>query len=368
MIWVNIAVVLLIAGCVYLSPQLSRPTVPLGVSVPARYAADPVVAIAIRRFHRITGSAGVVLLVAVVAIPNPAVGLAVGTLGMVAAGALALIWCRRSIIMTKRESHWYDDVSVVASASVSPQAHATPRRVWWSIGVALLVQAVAAAVGVARWSQLPQRFPVHFGISGRADSWADKSVMTVFGPLLIGLVVTVVLGVLLVILAKLPPRRYADGDQGGAKQRAESTLRVTTTILSGAVVLVATMFAVVGTTTYLTVPDELRGVVVIAMTVVMLAFAGFAVVRATRLRGEHQVVVTSESSTKSGTSAADSPDDDRVWKGGLVYFNRDDPAVFVPKRVGVGYTVNVGAPAGMALTIALLAFVVLGVVLPLALH
>lgn len=368
MIWVDVAVVLLIAGCVYLSPQLSRPTVPLGVSVPARYAADPVVTTAIRRFHRITASAGVVLVVAVVAIPNPVVGLAVGALGIVAAGALALTWCRRSIIMAKRESHWYDDVSVVMTASVIPSPDATPRRVWWSIGVALLVQAVAAVVGVARWSQLPHRFPVHFGISGRADSWADKSVMTVFGPLLIGLVVTVVLGALLIALVKSPPRRYADGDQDGAKQRAESTLRVTTTILGGAVVLVGIMVALTSLTTYLSVSDAVRSATLVAMTVVMLTFAAFAILRATSLRGSTHVAATSESSTKSGTSAADSPDDDRVWKGGLVYFNRDDPAVFVPKRVGVGFTVNVGSRAGMTMTVVFLALVVMGVVLPLALH
>jgi len=35
---------------------------------------------------------------------------------------------------------------------------------------------------------------------------------------------------------------------------------------------------------------------------------------------------------------------DRAWKLGLVYFNRDDPALFVEKRFGVGYTVNFARP------------------------
>ena len=30
------------------------------------------------------------------------------------------------------------------------------------------------------------------------------------------------------------------------------------------------------------------------------------------------------------------------WKAGVFYSNRDDPALFVPKRFGIGYTLNFG--------------------------
>ena len=39
-------------------------------------------------------------------------------------------------------------------------------------------------------------------------------------------------------------------------------------------------------------------------------------------------------------------DDDRYWFGGIFYNNPDDPAVFVPKRLGLGWTVNFGNPRG----------------------
>lgn len=33
---------------------------------------------------------------------------------------------------------------------------------------------------------------------------------------------------------------------------------------------------------------------------------------------------------------------DEFWRGGIFYVNRDDPALFVPKRYGIGYTLNFG--------------------------
>ena len=38
-------------------------------------------------------------------------------------------------------------------------------------------------------------------------------------------------------------------------------------------------------------------------------------------------------------------DDDRFWKAGLLYVNRDDPAVMVGSRFGAGWTLNLGNPA-----------------------
>src|SRR6201987_6566316 len=35
---------------------------------------------------------------------------------------------------------------------------------------------------------------------------------------------------------------------------------------------------------------------------------------------------------------------DRCWKAGIFYVNRADPALFVEKRVGIGYTLNFGNP------------------------
>jgi uncharacterized membrane protein len=58
------------------------------------------------------------------------------------------------------------------------------------------------------------------------------------------------------------------------------------------------------------------------------------------------------SRTKTRTSAdrqrtdAVFRDDDQYWYGGIFYNNPDDPAVFVPKRYGLGWTVNFGRPLG----------------------
>ena len=48
-------------------------------------------------------------------------------------------------------------------------------------------------------------------------------------------------------------------------------------------------------------------------------------------------------------------DDDRHWVAGVFYVNHDDPAVMVPKRFGVGWTVNFARPSVIIVSVALIA-------------
>lgn len=46
--------------------------------------------------------------------------------------------------------------------------------------------------------------------------------------------------------------------------------------------------------------------------------------------------------------------EDRFWKLGVFYFNRNDPAVMVEKRFGIGYTMNFAHPVAWLIFLLLL--------------
>lgn len=52
---------------------------------------------------------------------------------------------------------------------------------------------------------------------------------------------------------------------------------------------------------------------------------------------------------------------DECWKFGLVYVNRADPALWVKKQTGLGYTLNFGHPVAAVLTLLLLVGIILAI-------
>jgi len=70
--------------------------------------------------------------------------------------------------------------------------------------------------------------------------------------------------------------------------------------------------------------------------------------------------------TESGRAApVGDRSSDKYWKLGLIYVNRSDPALFVEKRFGIGYTVNFGHPGVWVFLAVLVAvFVAINFIVP----
>ena len=56
-------------------------------------------------------------------------------------------------------------------------------------------------------------------------------------------------------------------------------------------------------------------------------------------------------------------DDDEHWKLGVLYFNPGDASVFLPKRFGVGWTLNLARPSAWAIVVGAVVLTVAFVVL-----
>lgn len=355
--WMNLGIVVMIGGLLWLTPRLSRHTVPLGVSVPSNKTDHPVVEASLRRFR-----IGVAVATAVVAVASLLVGYdeqagAIAPLVVVALGGLIYVWARRPIMQAKADEHWYADVPVRMRASVTAGDDGSwTSRVqigWYVASVAILL--VTAAVGAARYDDLPGRIPTHFSGWSTPDQYGSTSVLTVFGPLLIGLaVVVVMLGIIAVSYAS-PVRQYPDGDAGAGRVRAlrmrELAARtigllclLCNLIICGACVAIWFDVTSWALPPVLIVPLALMGV-----TIVWVVIAGM------RLQ-------TDTSPAAGDAVGPQSPDDDRYWKAGLFYVNRDDPALFVPKRQGIGWTVNLAHRGGQAFVAVTLLIAVAGAV------
>ena len=57
-------------------------------------------------------------------------------------------------------------------------------------------------------------------------------------------------------------------------------------------------------------------------------------------------------------------DDDRYWSAGVFYHNPDDPALFVPKRFGLGWTLNFGHPQAKLVLIGMLVLLLVLLLVP----
>jgi uncharacterized membrane protein len=335
---------------------LRPPGLPLSVRVPQAHIDDPVVLSAIRRFRwgLVLAWATTAALTVLLAIFGQApLATVLPVLLYTALSILILVLSRRMIISAKRVGGWFEGVPVRMSAQLTPPAYRHPPIIWPALAV--IVLAATTAVDVALYPTLPDPIAVHFNAAGNVDGWAAKSIWSVFGVLMIGAAVVILLAVLSVFAARYSVRVQADDTAQQAALRTQVQRTMLTSLLSELSFVLALGFSAIELAQRLlpgvrgAVAGSAIGLVVLVMAVVIGNVArGRAQLRPANVRDP-------------GSPRPDAVDDDEHWKGGLIYVNRDDPALVVPRRFGLGWTVNLGHPAGIALTILLLLVIAGGV-------
>ena len=176
---------------------------------------------------------------------------------------------------------------------------------FWLSAVSLIVLLAAAVDLHVNWDSLPVRLPAHWGLDGQIDRWNERSVHAVYGQLIFGVLLNAWLLMLALSLW-----------HGVRRSQYRSAV---------VQVLVAAQFAVslsVCVATYLMVRnlDRTLGLTIILISgICIVAFAFRTVLRVYTERDDARQT---------------------VWVGDTFYFNREDPALAVPRRNGFGYTFN----------------------------
>ncbi|MFI9270117.1 DUF1648 domain-containing protein [Kitasatospora sp. NPDC052896] len=356
---INGVLPLLVLLPAWLAPSLSGPTLAFGVRVPAAHAAAPVIAEqrrAYRRWVTLGGAALVPLALALSAVVTGTVLRTVGPLAAVAVCLAGYLRANRAIRAVKQREDWYRGLRQAVVTDTTLRTRPEPFPWPWATPAALVL-AISTALGIARYPSLPDRLPMHFDGPGHADRFAATSVGTAFAPVFAQ---AATLGLLLAVTwlafrsrADLDPARpgiTAHQHRGFIRRTAISVLLLTA--CANLSILAAAWQIWNGDRTLTLLP-------VIAPVTVGLALAIGVAVRTGR-NGSRLAARPTPGTTEPKESDEVHQDDDRLWRaGGLFYVNRQDSAVFVPKRFGVGWTVNFGNPRSAGLAVLLIAFVVL---------
>ena len=369
---VTLLIVILIGAMFYAMPWLTRPTIPLGVSIPSTRISDPVVTGAVKRYRigMIAVTLGAVVVGVVGAALAPLVAALLPIVVMLVGTLVVYLTSRRLIQQAKRDGDWYHDVPVrlAATLTTADRPRIAPALGWYVAGIIVLMAAII--IGAAIYDSLPDPIPVHWNADGVADRFAAKDLWSVFGPIVLGIGVVAFLFLLAVLMPRWPVRPVASDSPDVSARIAVAQVTLMQGLLGQIAFLIALEFACVAVVGWLA-PDS-PTVILVSTLVLPLLLAALIVLFVVRYRratvAARAGVPVSAGGAGGGAGAprSEAPDDDRFWKAGSVYVNRADPALLVPKRFGVGWTVNLGHPAGIALAVVVLLIVVAAIVLGVA--
>lgn len=199
-------------------------------------------------------------------------------------------------------------------------------------GLAVVILLLMWIWGAVLYPSLPQLVPTHWDMSGEADAFSQRSLASVFGPLLVASVLLV--SVLLVNLG-LSRARYLVSAERRAYGISFSYVNLS----------LALIFAWV----------SLAGWYGFSLGPLFVAFALLAGMPVLVIVGLHLPEIMRQ--RKAEMDPADPSQNPKHWVlGGIFYSNPNDPRAFVPRapHTGTGTTMNLATPLGRLALIGLL--------------
>ena len=326
------------------TPSLASPSTPLGVRVPKDYLSDPAVASALAGFKVRTWTCGIAATVLSLFFWKLPLLAAVPSLVVTIGGMWAYISQRRRIIATKKAGGWFDEVETSIAARISTKALdspefrgiPTPTFPWVTMLASLLCIAAGAIIVASHWSAIPDPVPVHWNESMEADNWSDKSIGSVFFSSFVALAL---LGLFAIICSFIAHSEVSPRSERNIKARVrnEANLARTNTGMGVLTLLISAGMAFMQVTS--PIPHYQRFHSAAIITMLILAIGGsiglvvFILYKQSRLSEQLRGIHFADQEKES-------PDNDHLYKWGVMYYNPDDPAVLVDKRFGTGMSFN----------------------------
>lgn len=324
----------LVAVSANLAPYLTRPEIFFGVTVPVDFRDGPV-GRSVSRWYRAEIWIPALAVAALVATsPVPLVS---GTMLLAQAGGASV-----AFFNARRKVRPYAIApTTVREAAIGPPPK-LPGGFVAQIGPFLILFGAAVYVGL-HWSDIPARFPTHWNLAGRPDDWTTKSAAGVFRGLSLGFVgcsMTLFTSYAVLRWTRLP--RVA----GVAGQQSRRVRHLNLIAMLGSEYLIAVLLAWTSVVSMFSEPDgQSRLPLPFRVAPFVLIIVGTLAIRTTRR-------VAASGGPPIGDTTPDS-----CWLFGRLYFNRADPVLFVEKRMGLRYTLNLGNPVSWLVVIVFLAAV-----------
>jgi uncharacterized membrane protein len=331
-------------------PYLIKRTVVFGVTIPEGNTKDPRLMGFKKRYSIIVFCFSLVVLLGFLVWGtqgSPAeeqlflVGMAI-LFGIMFMSLASYVYFHARTTQLKRAEKWGEDVKQVkiTDLSVRSQDEMLP---WYMYLFPMLVTLGVIIYTVLHYPSLPEQIPTHWGPNGQPDAFTTKNPASVIS---LPLILLVMQGMFLIIneTTKRSGIKLSATSTAASRIRQLTLRKYISWFMFLTSILITMLFAFLQLST---IHEGMFGESMMLLVPFLFLFVilGGTMVFAVRVGRAGEDI-----SSEPVEGLADL-DEDQYWKGGLFYFNKNDPSIFVEKRFGVGMTLNFANPKGYLLVL-----------------
>lgn len=347
-----------------LTPYLTRKTESFGVSIPEIEYKNPRL-VSMRKDY--------VVMMMILSIITTAIFLFIGfslnldetTLGIVfsimtvaylISSFIVYLVFHKKMKALKRNTDWIKEKSQLVVIDTAFRDQKLTYSNMWLL-IPFVVTLITTALTLNYYDIIPEKIPMNYDFSGTVTNWATKSYKTIFIMPLMQVYLIAIFLIINIIIAKAKQQVSAENPDDSLKRNIIFRKRWSAFLIITGIATTA-LLSLMQLSMIFPINEKVFTFVMLVFTIGILI--GSIILAITTGQGGSRLKLDV---TKDGQVI--DRDDDRYWKLGMFYFNRNDPSIFLEKRFGVGWTNNWAHPISWVFLIGL---IVIGIGIPFLLQ
>ncbi|MBY6950862.1 hypothetical protein CF095_10110 [Clostridium botulinum] len=261
----------------------------------------------------------------------------------------------------KSNKNWFKNKKQVIAVDTefsSENANKSLISPWWFL-IPILIILITIFMNIKAYPNLPNKVATHWDFNGNVNGYQNKSTFLIYQMPLMELFITSIFFLCYKIIG-WSKKQISAVNPEESKTRNKLFRRILSIYMT---------FSAIAMTIFLSIINfEIMKVIDINDKYMMYFSLIFtlSIIIATILlgvkvgQGGSNLKLNYKNDNKNNFINKD--DDDHWILGNTIYYNKEDPSLFIEKRFGIGWTINAGRPLGLIIYISLILIIIVSII------
>lgn len=233
---------------------------------------------------------------------------------------------------------------VLVNTDISARKLSYKAAYLWLYLIPLAICLVSFYIGYKKFDLAPDKIPMHYDLAGNVNRYGAKTFGNYYFASLMNIVLTLIMFLSNLAILSMKQGVIQGSKEETIKRQVKARAAWSYYLLGLSIIMSAMMLIMQLMTSY---GSNYSTWILVATMIIVVYSIGLGIYIGMKYGSMGE---SYENPNREGTER----DDDKYWHFfGTIYVNKDDPSVFVPKKVGSGGTVNFGNKVGILITIAI---------------
>ncbi|RLL40350.1 DUF1648 domain-containing protein [Oceanobacillus piezotolerans] len=217
-------------------------------------------------------------------------------------------------------------------------------NIWFILPI--FIAAFLIFITFQAYQDIPEQIPMQYNFEGEVTNWAEKSHRSVILHPVMMVYLSLIFVLVNISIAKAKQQINPNNPKESIQKNIIFRRRSSGFLLITCFGLTLTFTLIQLSLIY---PISSSLITRLPLIIVVIIIGGAIILSVTTGQGGSRLKNHSHESTNITAR-----DDDKYWKLGQFYFNKNDPALFLEKRFGIGWTVNLARPLAWIILLAVI--------------